>query len=190
MFFTFFQSKEIDNKLVLFAKFFWEQDLIFPHHENELAQARAACMCHHPSGDDVPSAGNKEESQASMVDYSYARYWMHNGFVTLDEEKMSKSLGNFKTIRSILDEVHPLALRYGLISTHYRSPLNYTPDFLESSTDRVYYLFQVNKPYIGDEPNSICYDTYMNMCSIQTSSGREIMKIVRFSMPFSVTRAT
>ncbi|KAJ4709914.1 Cysteine-tRNA ligase [Melia azedarach] len=93
-------------------------DLIFPHHENEIAQSCAAC-------------------QESSVGY-----WMHNGHVTNNNEKMSKSLGNFFTIRQITERYHPLALRHFLISAHYRSPLNYTVLQLESSSDAVFYIYQ------------------------------------------------
>lgn len=93
-------------------------DLIFPHHENEVAQSWAA---------------NKE---------SHISYWLHNGHVTNNNEKMSKSLGNFFTIRQITERYHPLALRHFLISAHYRSPLNYSIAQLETSSDAVYYIFQ------------------------------------------------
>ncbi|CAL5440181.1 unnamed protein product [Camellia sinensis] len=94
-------------------------DLIFPHHENEIAQSCAAC----------------ENSNVS--------YWIHNGFVTIDSEKMSKSLGNFFTIRQVVDLYHPLALRLFLIGTHYRSPINYSDVQLEKTSDRVFYVYQV-----------------------------------------------
>ncbi|KAF9674071.1 hypothetical protein SADUNF_Sadunf10G0089700 [Salix dunnii] len=93
-------------------------DLIFPHHENEIAQSCAAC----------------EESSVS--------YWLHNGHVTNNNEKMSKSLGNFFTIRQITERYHPLALRHFLISAHYRSPLNYSVSQLESSSDALFYIYQ------------------------------------------------
>ncbi|XP_045807523.1 cysteine--tRNA ligase 2, cytoplasmic-like [Trifolium pratense] len=93
-------------------------DLIFPHHENEIAQSWAA----------------DNESHIS--------YWLHNGHVTTNNEKMSKSLGNFFTIRQITERYHPLALRHFLISAHYRSPLNYSIAQLETSSDAVYYIFQ------------------------------------------------
>lgn len=93
-------------------------DLIFPHHENEIAQSCAAC----------------EQCRVS--------YWMHNGFVTIDSEKMSKSLGNFFTIRQVLEVYHPIALRLFLIGTHYRSPINYSDVQLESASDRIYYIYQ------------------------------------------------
>jgi cysteinyl-tRNA synthetase len=83
-------------------------DLIFPHHENEIAQAEAYW-------DDSP----------------FARYWLHNGFVTVDEEKMSKSLGNFFIVRDLLQEWQPEVLRFFLLSTHYRSPLDYSTEALD-----------------------------------------------------------
>lgn len=93
-------------------------DLIFPHHENEIAQSCAACTS------------------------SSISFWIHNGFVTVDSEKMSKSLGNFFTIRQVIDLYHPLALRLFLIGTHYRSPINYSNAQLETASDRLYYIFQ------------------------------------------------
>ncbi len=92
-------------------------DLAFPHHENERAQSEAA------------------------TGKTFVRYWMHNGFVTIKGEKMSKSLGNFITIKDILSQFHPEALRLFLLSKHYRSPLDYSPDALKESTsalDRCY----------------------------------------------------
>uniref|UniRef100_A0A1D1XYN9 cysteine--tRNA ligase n=1 Tax=Anthurium amnicola TaxID=1678845 RepID=A0A1D1XYN9_9ARAE len=94
------------------------QDLIFPHHENELAQSCAAC----PDGN--------------------ISYWVHNGFVNKDNEKMSKSLNNFFTIRDITENYHPLALRFFLMRTHYRSDVNYTDRLLDTASDRVFYIYQ------------------------------------------------
>ncbi|XP_010557117.1 PREDICTED: cysteine--tRNA ligase, chloroplastic/mitochondrial isoform X3 [Tarenaya hassleriana] len=93
-------------------------DLVFPHHENEIAQSCAACS------------------------NSNIGYWIHNGFVTVDSEKMSKSLGNFFTIREVIDLYHPLALRLFLMGTHYRSPINYSDFLLESASERVFYIYQ------------------------------------------------
>ncbi|KAL3636064.1 hypothetical protein CASFOL_020611 [Castilleja foliolosa] len=93
-------------------------DLIFPHHENEIAQSCAACS----------------ESNIS--------YWMHNGFVNVNGDKMSKSLGNFFTIREVTELYHPLALRHFLLGTHYRSPVNYTISQIEISSEAVYYVYQ------------------------------------------------
>lgn len=85
-------------------------DLIFPHHENEIAQA-----------------------EAYTGSSPFARYWIHNGFVTVDQEKMSKSLGNFFIVRDLLQEWAPEVLRFFLLSTHYSSPLDYGPKSLKSA---------------------------------------------------------
>ena len=92
-------------------------DLIFPHHENEIAQS-------HGASGKVP-----------------VRYWMHNGHVNVDNEKMSKSLNNFFTIRDVLGIHHPQAIRLFLLSTHYRSPINYSMQTLEDAERRVAYLY-------------------------------------------------
>jgi len=85
-------------------------DLKFPHHENEIAQSRAA------SGD------------------KFVNLWMHNGFVNVDEEKMSKSLGNFFTVREVLPRLrHPQVLRFFVLSSHYRGPINYSLEQLEQA---------------------------------------------------------
>jgi len=85
------------------------QDLRFPHHENEIAQSECATGHH------------------------FVNLWMHNGFVRIDDEKMSKSLDNFFTIRDVLDTYHPEILRYFIINSHYRSPLNYSDETLDQS---------------------------------------------------------
>ena len=69
---------------------------------------------------------------------------MHNGFVTVEDEKMSKSVGNFFTIRDVLKRYHPMALRWLLLGTHYRAPINYSRRGLEEASDRVYVLYQVS----------------------------------------------
>jgi cysteinyl-tRNA synthetase len=76
-------------------------DLVFPHHENEIAEAE------------------------SCTDQLFARYWVHNGFLTINQEKMSKSLGNFFLVREVLDKFEPDVVRFYLLSTHYRSPLDF-----------------------------------------------------------------
>lgn len=83
------------------------QDLIFPHHENEIAQSECC------NG------------------VSFANYWMHNGFISVDNVKMSKSLGNFFTVRDVANEYGYEPIRYFLISSHYRSPINYSVDIIE-----------------------------------------------------------
>lgn len=93
------------------------QDLIFPHHENEIAQSEAA--------NDAP----------------FSKYWMHNGYINVDNVKMSKSLGNFKTVREIAQVYGYEVIRYFLISSHYRSPINYSLDIIEqckSALERLY----------------------------------------------------
>ena len=86
-------------------------DLIFPHHENEIAQSQAYC------GDEN----------------SFARYWLHNGFITINQEKMSKSLGNFFTVKEILDKYPAEVLRFFIVSTHYRSPLDFSDARLDEA---------------------------------------------------------
>ena len=85
------------------------EDLIFPHHENEIAQSEAA--------NDKP----------------FARYWMHNAFLNIDNRKMSKSLGNFFTVREISEKYDLQVLRFFMLSAHYRSPLNFSADLMEAA---------------------------------------------------------
>ena len=85
------------------------EDLIFPHHENEIAQSEAA---------------NGTE---------FARYWMHNGFLKINNEKMSKSLGNFFTVREIAEKYPLQVIRFFMLSAHYRSPLNFSADLVEAA---------------------------------------------------------
>lgn len=85
------------------------QDLIFPHHENEIAQSEL------------------------YTGKPFVRYWLHNGLVTVDGEKMSKSLGNFITIRELLDRHSPMVLRFFLLSAHYRRPLDYSERAIEDA---------------------------------------------------------
>jgi cysteinyl-tRNA synthetase len=84
-------------------------DLIFPHHENEIAQSEAA------------------------TGQTFVDLWMHNGFIQVDEQKMSKSLGNFFTVRDVLKRYRPEVVRYFILSSHYRSPLNYSDHNLEGA---------------------------------------------------------
>ena len=85
------------------------EDLIFPHHENEIAQSEAA---------------NGKP---------FARYWMHNAFLNIDNRKMSKSLGNFFTVREVCEKYDPQVLRFFMLSAHYRSPLNFSAQLMEAS---------------------------------------------------------
>ncbi|MDX9723692.1 MAG: cysteine--tRNA ligase [Myxococcota bacterium] len=95
------------------------RDLIFPHHENECAQSIAA------NGGD------------------FARYWMHVGMVEIDGEKMSHSLKNFWTIRDLLEQVHPEALRFFFLTTHYRNNINFSRDTIQAATDRITSLYRL-----------------------------------------------
>ena len=95
------------------------QDLAFPHHENELAQGTCC-------------ADNEQ----------YVRYWMHNGYITMDEEKMSKSLGNVRRVHDLLENHDGEVLRLALLSTHYRSPLNWSEDLLVQAKNRLDSLYQ------------------------------------------------
>lgn len=98
------------------------QDLQFPHHENEIAQSEGANGC------------------------TFVNYWMHNGFVRVDNEKMSKSLGNFFTIRDVLKRFDAEVLRFFIVRAHYRSPLNYSDAHLEdarNALDRLYTALKI-----------------------------------------------
>jgi cysteinyl-tRNA synthetase len=92
------------------------QDLTFPHHENEIAQSEA------------------------LTGKPFAKYWMHNGYINIDNEKMSKSLGNFVLVHDIIKEQDPQVLRFFMLSVHYRHPINYNLELLqnaESALDRI-----------------------------------------------------
>ncbi|NNG12337.1 MAG: cysteine--tRNA ligase [Halobacteria archaeon] len=113
-------------------------DLKFPHHENEIAQSEAATGEH------------------------FVNYWMHNGFVKVDEEKMSKSLGNFFTVREILQRYRAEEVRYFILASHYRSPLNYSQENLDNSKaalTRLYTALRGLTP--AEEPDASCM-RYMN----------------------------
>ena len=97
------------------------RDLIFPHHENEIAQSEGA------------------------LGRPLARFWLHNGFLNINQEKMSKSLGNFFTIREILEEFDAAALRHYFLASHYRSPMDFSKEGLSEAaraTDRIYETFE------------------------------------------------
>ncbi len=106
------------------------RDLIFPHHENELAQS---CCAH----------GGKE----------FVRYWMHNGYINIDGEKMSKSLGNFRTVRELLQRYKGEVIRFALLSAQYRSPLDFSVPLLEqakTSLDSLYHALRKAKDVEAD----------------------------------------
>lgn len=99
------------------------QDLQFPHHENEIAQSEAHNGC------------------------KFANYWLHNGFLNIDDEKMSKSLGNFLTLRDVLNQYDPEVLRFFMLKTHYRSPLNFDAENLSDSKNSLARLYTAIKPF-------------------------------------------
>jgi cysteinyl-tRNA synthetase len=124
------------------------QDLQFPHHENEIAQSEGACS--HDEG-------------------RFVNYWMHNGFVRVDNEKMSKSLGNFFTIRDVLKQYDAEVVRFFILRAHYRSPLNYSDAHLDdarNSLRRLYTALDNVPPAKVDidweEPDAKCFATAMN----------------------------
>ncbi|MEG0341346.1 MAG: DALR domain-containing protein, partial [Acinetobacter sp.] len=106
------------------------QDLTFPHHENEIAQSEAS------------------------TDEKYVNYWMHAGFINVDGEKMSKSLGNFFTIRDVIEKFHPEVVRYFIVSSHYRSPVNYSDVALKEAKNtlaRFYHAFKAYQQVYGEK---------------------------------------
>lgn len=100
-------------------------DLLFPHHENEVAQSEAA------------------------TGQPFVRYWLHNGFVQMDDEKMSKSLGNFFTIRDVLKSYHGEVVRYFIVAGHYRSQLNFSDALLQSAEESVNRFYQALRQVEG-----------------------------------------
>jgi cysteinyl-tRNA synthetase len=106
-----------------------------------LLQAACGCGHDHASTDGTNSSSSSSNDSGSSSG-GFVRYWLHNGFVNVDSEKMSKSLGNFFTIRDVLQSYHPTALRWFLVSSQYRTPLNYTQRGLEEASDRVFYVYQ------------------------------------------------
>lgn len=101
------------------------EDLVFPHHENEIAQSEACNGC------------------------TFARYWMHNAFLNIDNKKMSKSLGNFFTVRDISEKYDLQVLRFFMLSAHYRSPLNFSDDLMESAKSGLDRILQAGEKLRG-----------------------------------------
>lgn len=127
-------------------------DLQFPHHENEIAQAEAA------------------------TGKQFVRYWMHNGFVNVNREKMSKSLGNFFTIKEILENYEPEVVRFFLLATHYRSPIDFSDQSLQdgrAAVERYYTMLEglyaaigkgyAGRPYKVEELSQAASDTHKDV---------------------------
>jgi cysteinyl-tRNA synthetase len=115
------------------------KDLIFPHHENEIAQSEAA------------------------FGKPFVKYWIHNGFINIDHEKMSKSLGNFMMIKDIIKTCHPEALRLFLLTNHYRSPIDYTPQNIQEaskSLDKFYGVLKRINETVENSPEAVENDSF------------------------------
>lgn len=121
------------------------QDLIFPHHENEIAQSECANGC------------------------TFSKYWMHNGYINVDNVKMSKSLGNFKTVREIAQVYGYEVIRYFLISSHYRSPINYNLDIIEQCKSALSRLYTCRESLDFALKNACDIDDDDNLIELLTS---------------------
>ncbi len=114
------------------------QDLIFPHHENEIAQSE--CCNGSP----------------------FARYWLHNGYINIDNRKMSKSLGNFFTVREIAEQYGYLPIRYFILSSHYRSPINFSKDIIEqakAALERIFNCADSLDFYVGKATGDVLLES-------------------------------
>jgi cysteinyl-tRNA synthetase len=123
------------------------QDLQFPHHENEIAQSEGA--------------------MGAEAGKPFVKYWMHNGFVRVDEEKMSKSLGNFFTVRDVLKKYDAEVVRFFILRAHYRSPLNYSDAHLEDAKSALTRLYTALKDSVDSkidwgEPHAVRFKEAMD----------------------------
>lgn len=116
-------------------------DLQFPHHENEIAQSEAA------------------------TEHSYARYWLHSGMLQINDEKMSKSLGNFLTIEEVVKSYHPEIIRYFLLSSHYRSTLNYSSETILNSMKALLRLYQSLRASLIEDTAEIDSEWTQRFCA-------------------------
>lgn len=127
-------------------------DLQFPHHENEIAQSEAA------TGDE------------------YARTWMHAGFINVDGEKMSKSLGNFSTIREVIAEYHPETVRFFLLSSHYRSQVNFSDSALNESHNSLSRLYNALKLAEQQKGQTLNIDDKLIINAYSSPAGQDFIK--------------
>ncbi|MBS7660389.1 cysteine--tRNA ligase [Pseudomonas lalucatii] len=146
-------------------------DLVFPHHENEIAQSEAA------------------------TGKLYAKAWMHAGAVRVDGEKMSKSLGNFFTIREVLEKYHPEVVRYLLVASHYRSPINYSEDSLKEAKgalERFYHALRglPEVAPVGGEAFALRFSAAMDddfnspeACAVLFEMAREVNRLRDADLP-------
>ena len=135
------------------------KDLCFPHHENEIAQSE------------------------SLSGKPFVRYWVHNGFVNINQEKMSKSLGNFLMIKDVLKSYHPETVRLFLLSKHYRSPIDFTDKAMDESSkglDKIYALLERVEKKVGpiflvqDVEPGICWKHFCDAMDDDFNSARSI----------------
>ncbi|MFP5440550.1 MAG: cysteine--tRNA ligase, partial [Gammaproteobacteria bacterium] len=134
-------------------------DLVFPHHENEIAQG----SCAHGK--------------------QYVRYWMHNGFINMDGEKMSKSLGNVRTVRDLLGHFNSEILRFALLSAHYRSQLNWSEDLLnqaKAALDTLYGALR-NTQALGGEPASMRHTAFLDALLDDLNTPQAISELHRIA---------
>jgi cysteinyl-tRNA synthetase len=135
-------------------------DLQFPHHENEIAQSEGAHQC------------------------QYVNYWMHNGFIRVDNEKMSKSLGNFFTIREVLKKYDAEVVRFFILRAHYRSPLNYSDAHLDDAKGALTRLYTALK--IGAPLNTFALNTTVLGGSVNHISTQPVNWDLPFAQRFKV----
>lgn len=129
------------------------KDLIFPHHENEIAQSEGA------------------------FGKPFAKYWIHNGFVNINQEKMSKSLGNFLMIRDVLESYHPESVRLFLLSNHYRSPIDFSDRAMDESTtalDKIYALMERFEGIPADEKSGALWNSFREAMDDDFNTARGI----------------
>ena len=127
-------------------------DLQFPHHENEIAQSEAATGC------------------------EYARNWMHVGFINVDGEKMSKSLGNFATIRDVIKHFHPETLRFFLLSSHYRSQVNFSDSALNEAHNSLSRLYQALKAAEQQKGQALIINDALITAAYDSAAGQDFIK--------------
>ena len=133
------------------------KDLVFPHHENEIAQSEAANGC------------------------QFVRYWLHNGFVNINSEKMSKSLGNFFTIREVLDKFDPETLRFFILSAHYRSPIDFSDQNLneaQAGLERIYACLAAMDEILQGRPASAELPTTESLPPAGAELGEKICQLI------------
>ena len=127
-------------------------DLQFPHHENEIAQSEAATGC------------------------EYARNWMHVGFINVDGEKMSKSLNNFFTIRDVIAKYHSETVRFFLLSSHYRSQVNFSDKALDEAHNSLSRLYQALKAAEQQKGQTLIIDDVLTNSAYDSAAGQDFIK--------------